>query len=398
LKGLFSRGLVVAALTAAVVVPAASAKPHVRVKLSVLPLTASAIGPAAKALPLERAGSGVLVNGRLKGMPVSPNSSFGHTLPAGPFLSKKLGRVDGYVLDYSLGSSGGAGVTEVRTGVDEYKTPAGAKKGLAFWKRADPTIRDWVGSGLSVSVEKQRVAAVGESRYAFLVGYSAANIAPLYGVDEQFTRGRYEADVTVWAGGASASRQLAPALAKKLDARIKRALAGKLHEKPVTLPAEQKSGPPPGGPDLSPLALQASEISGQSTSLVHNYVVGGPLSEFTVSEYWADFIPAGEFGFLGQEIQWFATANQASFQADFDAAFLDQYQHPLDLSSLGDGARGAVDDTGSGDSTGYATLVFSSGPLEEFVVFSGDNSIQTSDAQAIAQKVANHIDAAGLGS
>ncbi|HJU37461.1 MAG TPA: hypothetical protein VJ716_08605 [Gaiellaceae bacterium] len=405
MKALSLRLIAAAAVFAVVFVPAAAGKSSVRVKLSVLPLTKSAIGPAAKSLPLERAGSGVLANGGrsgigkidFAGMAVTPNHSFGHTLPSTQYL-EKLGRISGYVLDYGLGASGGAGVTEVRTGVDEYKTRADAKKGLALWKRLDPTIDIWVGNGLSVSVTKERVAAVGGSRFAFLVGYSDANIAPLYGVDEQFTQGRYEADVTVWAGSAAAAQRLAPILAKKLDVRIKRALAGKLHAKPVELTPRQKPGPPSGGPDLSRLALQTSDVPGPATAFVHSYVAGSPLSSFTVSEYWANFIPAGPFNFLEQQIQWFATANQASFQADFDAAFLDRYQHPLDLSSLGDGARGAVENRGSEDNTGYATLVFSSGPLEELVVFASDNPIQPSDAQSIAQRVANYINAAGLGS
>jgi hypothetical protein len=404
LRGFLFKGFVVVALIAAVLVPLASAKSGARVKLSVLPLPKSALGPAAETLRLQRAGSGVLVDsgneaGKLAigGMPVTPNASFGFTFPAGPYLDK-LGWISGYVLDYGLGASGGAGVTEVRTGVDQYKTRADARKGLALWKQSDPTISHWVGSGFAVSVAQEKVAAVGGRRFAFLVGFSDANITPLYGVDEQFTEGRYEADVTVWAGSAAAATQLAPRLAQKLDARIKQALAGRLHARPVKLPPKQKAAPPPGGPDLSQLALKPTDMNGKATAFVDNYWVGGPLSAFTVSEFYANLIPAGEFTALGQQIQWFATANQASFEADFDAAFLDQYQHPLDLSSLGDGARGAVENGGSGDSTGYAELVFSSGQLEEFLFFNSDKAIQTTDVQNVAQKVADYINAAGLGS
>jgi hypothetical protein len=404
LKGLVFKGLAMGAILAAFAVPAASAKSGTRVKLSVLPLPKSALGPTAETLRLQRAGSGVLVvsgneAGKLaiRGMPVTPNASFGFTIPTASYL-EKLGRISGYVLDYGLGASGGAGVTEVRTGVDEYKTRADAKKGLALWKKFDPMIRSWVGSGLSVSVEEEKVTAVGGRRFAFLAGYSDANIAPLYGVDEQFTEGRYEADVTVWAGGAAAATQLARTLAKKLDARIKRALAGRLHATPVKLPPRQKAGPPPGGPDLSQLALKTTDMSGKATAFLHSYWIGGPLSAFTVSEFYATLIPAGKFTALGQRIQWFATANQASFEADFDAADLSEFQYPLDLSSLGDGARGAVDNGGGGDSTGYAELVFSSGRLEELLSFNSDKAIQTTDVQAVAKRVADYINAAGLGS
>lgn len=187
----------------------------------------------------------------------------------------------------------------MRTSVDQFRTNNGAKKGLVFRKLNDSLATRWAGGGLAVTDTAVTVPRGGSRRFAFLVGYSDSNITPLFGVDEEFTEGRYEADVTVWAGSAAAAKQL-------------------------------------------------------------------------------------------------ATANQASFEADFDAALFGKYA--IDLSSLGDGARGAVANGGSGDSTGYAELVFSSGPLEELVVFSSDNPIQTADAQSIAQKVASYIDAAGLGS
>lgn len=393
--------MVFAALAATVVVPAASARPRLPVKLSILPLPKSALGSAGRSLALERAGSGVLVNGKgnllnklfAGSLPVTPNCSFGHiSLTRESSLS---GRISGYVLDYGLGASGGVGVTEIRTGVDRFKTRADANKGLTFWKRNDGMVGVWVGSGLSVTVRKEKVAAVGGGRFAFLVSYRAANIKPLYGVDEQFTKGRYEADVTVWAGTAAAAENLAPRLAKRLERRLELALAGKLHAKPVKLPPRQKPGPPPGGPDLSQLALKTTDMNGPATAYAHNYLVGGPLSAFTVSEFYATFFPAGKVDALGQQIEWFTTANQASFQADFDSTFFDQFQQSLDLSSLGDGARGAVDNSG-GD--GYAELVFSSGQLEELVIFNSSNTIQTADVQKIAQKVASYIDAAGLGS
>lgn len=379
-----------AAVLVMVFAPSASARSKAHVKLSVLPLPASSIGSAATSLPLQRAGSGVLGDG--SGDATTPNGAFGFF---GPVFGK-VGWIGGYALDYGLGASGGTGVTEVRTSVDQFRTNNGAKKGLVFRKLNDSLATRWAGGGLAITDTAVTVPRVGSRRFAFLVGYSDSNITPLFGVDEEFTEGRYEADVTVWAGSAAAAKQLAPRLAKKLDGRIKRGVAGKLHAKPVKLPPKQKAGPPPGGPDLSRLALQTTDISGTSTAFVHNYWVGGPLPPFTVSEYRALFMPAGKFNFLEQQIQWYATANQASFEADFEAALFGKYA--IDLSSLGDGARGAVANGGSGDSTGYAELVFSSGPLEELVVFSSDNPIQTADAQSIAQKVASYIDAAGLGS
>ena len=393
MTGLTVKGLGVAALIAVVAVPAASARSAERVRLSVLPLPASSLGSAAESLPLQP-GSGVLTNkglvrGRffVYGAPVTPNRSFDPT--GNP--RHKHGRISGYVLDYGLGASGGAGITEVRTSVDEYKTSGGAEKGLTFLKQDDLGITQWVGSGLSVAIKKQKVAAVGSERFAFFVGYRAANIAPLFGLDEQFTEGRYQADVTVWAGTAAAVKQLAPTLARKLDARIKQALAGRLHAQPVQLPPIPKAGPPPGGPDLAPLGLQTSDLGAQATDLTRMYMP--LLSRLALSDYTVVMAPAGPLSQLQQQILWYPTANQASLSADFDAAFF--RKDSLDLSSVGDGARGVFS---YNSKVGQGLLVFSSGALEEYIFFNSKRALTTAQVESIAQTVANHINSAGLGS
>src|SRR5207248_5877700 len=127
LKGLVYKGLVAAVLVAAVVVPSASAKSATRVKLSVLPLPKSALGSSANGLAISRQSG-----------PFSNEDAAGNSWTGTPRTFKKLGRISGYALVYGHGPSGGSGVTEVFTEVDQYKTAAGAKKGLAFWKKDDP--------------------------------------------------------------------------------------------------------------------------------------------------------------------------------------------------------------------------------------------------------------------
>jgi hypothetical protein len=397
-RALLFKGFVVAALIVVVAVPAASARSGVRVRLSVLPLPASSLGSAAKSLPLQL-DSGVLTNKGLvnrfyfgAGLPVTPNRSFA---PTG-IVPRKLGRISGYVLDYGLGASGGAGVTEVWTSVDEYKSSADARKALAFWQRGARGVGQWVGGGLSVRIKKEAVAAVGSGRFAFFVGYSDKNIAPLFGLDEQFTRGRYEADVSVWAGSAAAAKQLAPRLAKKLDARIRQALAGRLHANPVKPPANPKPGPPPGGPDLAPLQLKTADLGGGATDVIQGYMPLYFSPRGAVSGYYVNMGPAGPFFQLEQWIDWYPTANQASFTADVEAAPFGKYS--LDLSSLGDGARGALANGSNPSVPSVAVLVFSSGRLEERVDFLSHSAIQPSQVKSIAQTIANYINAAGLGS
>jgi hypothetical protein len=137
----------------------------------------------------------------------------------------------------------------VRTSVEVYKTPADARRALAFWKKEDAALHRLDNAGFSVTSVEVMVPAParGTSHFAYLTSYSAANIAPVSGIDEQVAEGRYVLDVIVTAGAASTGHALAPTLAGKLDARLRLARGGRLHATPLKLP-KQKAGPPPGGP------------------------------------------------------------------------------------------------------------------------------------------------------
>jgi hypothetical protein len=299
-----------------------------------------------------------------------------------------LGRIRGRALDYGLGASGGAGVTEVWTGVDEYKTSADARKGLAFWKEGERRLTRW--GRISVAIKNEKVGAVGSRRFAILVSYRAANIKPLFGLDEQFTEGRYEADVTVWAGTAAAAKKLAQTFAKKLNARIKQAIAGKLHATAVNVPPRRKEGPPPGGPNLAPLALKTTDLNGPASEPGPGQGYAVVYDPAVLSDYMVNMVPAGQFNDLGQDIRWYPTANLARFTADSTAPNSSPAPS-VDLSSIGDGARGY-------DYGGFAQIVFSSGHLEENVSLSNGSTIHPSEVQQIAKTVAKYINAAGLGS
>jgi hypothetical protein len=99
------RALVVVAVLAVVLVPAASAQSGVRVKISVLPLPKSALGSAAKSLRLQHDSYGYgtgpeFLLGRIYPDSHGPNSPDAELA--------KLGRIKGHALDYGLGASGGA--------------------------------------------------------------------------------------------------------------------------------------------------------------------------------------------------------------------------------------------------------------------------------------------------
>jgi hypothetical protein len=374
--------ILLGAVLAATVFVAAAAASHARpLRLAVVPLPKSAIGVAAQSFPIAH-DSG----------PVSNAEAAAHTAGATKATFKKLGRLNGYVLEYGNAFTGAAGITDVHTGIDRYKTAADARRALAFWKKQDAKLAALDNPAFSVtSVPVQVLApAAGTSHFAYLTSYSASNIAPVSGIDEQVADGRYLLDVIVTAGTASTAEALVPKLAEKLDARLRLARRGHLHAKPVKLP-KLRAGPPPGGPDLSTLALRKSDLVGKVT--VSKAYVVDPAA---VSDYSVFMLPAGQFDALDQEVEWYPVANEASFYADFEnaATLLQHGTTALDLTALGDGAQGSVTENSSFSG---GQVFFSSGHLAEFI-FMGQGSASSADVTSVAQAVASRINAAGLGS
>ena len=130
-----------AALVAAVLVPSASASHHRHtVKLALVPLPKSALGPAAASFSLAY-DSG----------PVSNANAAAHTSDATAKTFKKLGRLAGYGLEYGNAFTGAAGVTDVRTNVEVYKTARDARRALVFWKKEDAALSKLNNPGLLVT-------------------------------------------------------------------------------------------------------------------------------------------------------------------------------------------------------------------------------------------------------
>jgi hypothetical protein len=352
--------------------------------LSLLPLPASSLGSAVQGLSLAR-GSGAVSNA----------AAASETTDATSATMKKLGRVNGYTLLYGDEASGNPGVNLVSTAVEQYKTAADAKKGLAFWKKEDDQQSELDQGSFAVTNVLVKVPAVGKQRFAYLTSYSDSNIAPLSLLDERVADGTYVLDVTVADGSPSAAEALAPKLAKKLDARLRLALKGRLHAKPVRLLGKQKAGPPPGGPDLSALALQTSDFLNGTTTLAGEGYFADPGA---ISDYSVLMQPGDGYSLLDQEIEWYPTANQANFEADYAtaSALTGSNGAAVDLSSVGDGAYGVTD---NGSSLSFAQAVLSSGHLAEFIFILEQNSpVSSGDLTNIAQIAANRINAAGLGS
>lgn len=376
------RALLAASLAGLLLVPAASARPRHGLNLALVPLPKSALGPAAASFSLSH-DSG----------PVSNSNAAAHTADGTPRTFRKLGRVTGYGLEYGNAFTGATGVTSVRTSIEEYKTFAGARHALAFWRKEDAGLSKLNNPALTVTSTPVQLPAPAPktSHFAYLTSYSAANIAPVSGIDEQVADGRYVLDVIVTAGDPGAAEALAPVLAAKLDARFRLARKGHLHAKPVKL-RRQKAGPPPGGPNLSVLALRKSDLVGKA-SVSKGYAV----DPSAISDYSVFMLPAGQFDALDQEIEWFPVANEATFFADFEnaVALTSHGTTELDLSAVGDGAQGSI--TNSSSYNG-GQVVLSSGHLAEFIFMDSEKTVSADDVTSVAQAAAKRIDTAGLGS
>lgn len=385
--------LLAAALVAAVLVPAASAGRTHRVKLSLVALSKSTLGAASRGLVVSR-DSGVVSNAEASNTSIGAQSN----------TFAKLGRLTGYDLTYGDRYSGRAGVTEIGTAVDKYKTSSDARHGLAFWRKDDAKFTALEPYGLAVSVRALKAPKVGTHRFAEGTTFTVPSAVPVAFVDEQFTDGRYVLRVDVGAGSVTAASRVASRLARNLDHRLRLAEAGHLRGKPVELPPRLEVGPPAGGPDLATLALTISDLGGQATIVDHGYQTPGPPS---LSEYELDMEPAGSFEDLTQLLGWFPSANEATVFGRFTGvafayAFASGFGFggsgrftPVDLSDVGDAAYGGIVTLSrTGQPTVYLAIVsLSSGQAYDLVLASGQSQIQPADVVNLAQLAANRLNA-----
>jgi hypothetical protein len=377
----------VAAMAAAavIVVPAASAAGTASVQLAVLPLPASSIGAAVQGMAVAH-DSGFVSNA----------AAAAQTPDATASTLTNLGRLTGYALDYGYPASGAPGFADVTTSVERWKSTLAATHGLTFWKKEFSHEGSLNAGGFSAATTAITTPAVGSQHFAYVSSYSASNIAPLTTVNELFTDDRYVLEVAVSARTPAAARALAPKLAAKLDARLRLALKGGLHATPVTLPPAQTAGKPAGGPNLAMLALTTDDLVTDTSTLVGKgyFVDPQAISDYSVGMKLG--FQGITQGILDQEIEWYPTANAATFNADLlNAVALSQDPSRttvVDVSSLGHGARASVTE-GTGDnpiSTG--TIVFSTGHLAEFIVIGVQGGIGTKDPVTnVATAAANHI-------
>jgi hypothetical protein len=325
---------------------------------------------------------------------VLPNSAVSPGFPV-------LGRISGYLLDYGDAFRGGAGVTAIESFVNKYRSTRGAKRAVAFARTEDVTgVAALNDAGLAFTGKALTRPGLGSRSFAFVWTSGIAGVDPVSIVDLQWSNGRFTLEVQVAAGTSTEAEPLARKLAKRLDKRLRLGLAGRLHGKPVKLPPRPKAGPPPGGPSLAALALQAPDFGGPATVQYQTYAVAPPA----ISEYDLDVQPAGAFDDLTQSIDWWPNANEAAFYSrvevvltsDLLAALVgtEPQVTPVDVSSIRDAEQAEILHFSTSSREAYFTIVLvSSGQATNLVLAFSPSSIQSSDVQNLAQLAASRLDA-----
>jgi hypothetical protein len=324
------KGLAVAIVVAAVVVPAAAAKPHhSALNLALIPLPKARLGAAAAALTVTSSQSGAFTNGKAEA---------GYQLTYGsPFLSN-------------------AGLDYVETFVNEYKSVRAAKRDLvANKKEALRNLAIFTGlSQLNLTASGQPTAVPGirHSHWAVLETFSVANYGSVYLVGVDYRDGKYILESAAAAGSQQLALSHAATDARILDGRLHLGLKGRLHGHPVELPKPPKPGPPASGTDPAMAVLQTSDLAG---SLIEDK--GYSSSEAALSSYELSFHPAGSFDSVQQTVTLMPSVNSAAFVAAFSGAIdIELFSglsggtvSPVDVSAVDDDAQAAIiSSSGSG--------------------------------------------------
>jgi hypothetical protein len=381
-------------MAAVVLVPsAATASSRASVKLALLPLPKSALGAVGRHLPLAR-DSGVVSNSD-----AASNASARVTAKQ----LKRLGRVSGYLLDYGSPFGGSAGVHEIQTEIDRYRTAADARKGFAFWRRQELTHPPLGNAGIHFSVKKLQLSGLPKPSWAYAGSVSIKGLKPVSGVDSEIQYGPYLLDISVGAGSNAEASRLVPAIARHFYARFRLALAGRLHASPVAVPPALKAGPPPHGPKPSALVLAPADLGTGSKVLHKGYVKPrGSLDQTALSVYDLTIASQGSFPILSQEVvvgssklemQYFGAIVLAAGLGSGTGSGKGVKATPVDLGGVGDNARGELAQaTINGQSVREAAVVLTRGPYLDFLVEVAPSAFTAANVRKLAGLAVKRLD------
>lgn len=384
--------LLAAVLAAAVLVPAATARSTASVDLALVPLPRSALGTAGQHLPIAR-DSGVVSN--------SAAASYASVHVTGKQL-QRLGRVTGYLLDYGSPFGSTAGIHEIQTGIDRYRSVADARKGFAFWRRDE--LKHPPLSGVRFSMRKLQLSGLAKPNWAFAGSVSIKGLKTVRGVDAEIQHGPYLLDVSVAAGSTAAAARLVSTIARRFYARFRLALAGRLHASPVAVPPALKPGPPPHGAKPAALVLRTSDL-GKGADVLHKGYVRpkGSLDENAASVYDLTMASPNYFPVLSQEVlvgsnklevKYFAAIVLSASVGSSTGSGKGVKATPVDLGGVGDNARGELAKvTINGQSVNEAAVALTRASYLDFLIEVSASEFTASDVRKLASLAVKRLDA-----
>jgi hypothetical protein len=304
------------------------------------------------------------------------------------------------MLDYGNEFGDAAGIRQIQTEIEQYRTVPEARKGLDFWRRQELDNAAVKKLGIDLSVKKLGLSGIPGPHWVYGGTFSIKSLPPVSGIDAELQDGPYLLDVTVSAGSTAAAAQLIPTLARALHARLQLALAGHLYGKPVALPRPLKPGPPPHGPKPAALTLRKTDL-GASTIVRKGYLSPkAALDPNALSVYDLTMAPAGSFALVSQEmivggsaleVQYFGSIALSGTLAGLGKA---AKATPVDLSSAGDNARGVTFQASVNGHKAYeAVVVLSHGAYLEFLIAADTSPLTGSSVQNLAQAAVKRLDA-----
>lgn len=242
------------------------AKPT-RAQLQLMPLPQSSYGPAAAALAAD-ADSGWTTNKE------SAENDFDPTMTAAKLA--RMGRIVGFEAEFDdLTKASRPGLlVDTDSAVDLFRTEAGAARYLAMELSE---FRRFEGKKLQYGIVLDDVSyfavpgVAGAKGIRFRIHVGGLSI---WETGVEFRTGVVVAAVGVGRTDTRDVRPEARRLAGALDRRIRGVIAGQVHDKPLTQrgPKLGGLGRPPGGPDLSRMAIAPADLTGRTRPTHQRYV------------------------------------------------------------------------------------------------------------------------------
>jgi hypothetical protein len=307
----------------------------------------------------------------------------------------RLGRVTGYGLVYGDSFTSRAAVAQVDSHVAEWRNASAARRGFRLGVSFVLADRGLSRFGVPTTVASAAGPAVGTKHGLFLETLRFGHKRRIFFADERAVESRYTLAVEASGSDQRAVKRLAEVLIGRLDKRVRLALSGHLHGKPVQLPRARKPGPPAHGPAPSSLVLKAS---GPLKVKEARYLKNAFVSSYRVEMFSriAELIQIVDLAANSTTARYWA-AEYLLIQTHAGGYRVPQSQlraRPLHLPRVGDHATGELIRVrlGHGRLDYAANIALRHGPWMDYLIAIRQSPIPTSQILAIAQAAARRLD------